>query len=560
MSRKRELLKRLRGKKKKRKRKLRKPKPIFDKNEVLKLKSFQKDGVKWIERNNFRCILADAQGTGKTIQAISVIARNSTKLTPTLVVCPSSVVWNWERECIRWIKGIKVHCVDDQTTPLPEQNPHITICSWDILVYRLEEFTGRGYTFVIGDECHYIKNPFAKRTEAFLAVTEGIKYMMLMSGTPLVNNEYEFEFIKNIVGEDTPVLRRILGDVDKKVPDKKRIRVPVELPPKIRKEYNDIINNFGGFIESYLKKLHGNSIDIEEKVEALTQSQYLAKITYLRRLLGRAKAPVVAQWTKRMIKKGEPVVVFAEHQEILDMYCGLLSKSRIKYVRYDGSTNRTNRQIAIDAFQLGRVDVIVCSKSGCEGITLTRSCNIAFLEMFWTPAISEQAEDRLHRMGQSRVTNVWLFEVLNSYDVRINAILDAKREIFSTHLSTETVTNANYGRTVKGSSPKELMTLTERPKLVPDFPRLPHRKFVKGIIFDPYEWAMDLVQKSLKRRGYKIRKVVERKNGAYIDLRASEQFAHTRWDRQKVRDGFIVLTGTPIRRERERVKKYRQKR
>ena len=561
MARRQELMRRLSALKKKqkpkKKRKKRKPKAIYNPNEKLELRDFQKDGVRWLEKNNFRAILADAQGTGKTVQALSCIARNQAKLLPVLVVCPSSVVWNWERESIRWVGGVRVHVVEDMKEEFPIVPANITICSWDMLVYRQEELEKMNFNFLIADEAHYIKNPESQRHQAFLRVLGDSPYALLMTGTPLINNQMEFEILKNVIGDnETPILRRILEDVDKSVPPKNRITVPVVLPEELRSEYDSIVNEFGDFIESYLRKSMKMEM-VEEKKESLLKAEYLAKITYLRRLLGRAKVPVVAKWIEKMVKNKKPVVIFGEHVEVLDLLAMILNKKRIKFVRYDGTTSRVNRQIAIDAFQLGRVSVILCSKSACEGITLTRSHNLAFVQRFWTPASEEQAEDRIHRMGQTKRSDIWLFEVVDSYDERLSEILEIKREIIEENLLVEEVLLSET-QEIKSKKHKDIKTLTEQPHVKPKFPDLPHRKFLKGIIFDPYSWSSEMLQRGLKRRGYQVRDVVEKESGGFINLRASQQFQHKRWERQLIAEGMIALTGRPVRQDRERQRRYRR--
>ncbi len=556
MSRRRALLARMKKKKpKKRRRKSRKPRAIYDKNEVLELRSFQKTGVRWIEKKGFRAILADAQGTGKTIQAISVIGRNNEALVPVLVICPSSVVWNWERELKRWLSGVSVAVIEAQSTML--DRGHVSVCSWDMMFLKHDELMSVDWQFIIADEAHYVKNPLSKRSEAFSELAFKCPHLLLMTGTPLVNNEMEFDVLRAYVdGEQTPILRRILEDVDKSVPNKNRIQVAVQMPPDIRREYIEIKDQFEFFIESYLRKVEGQDADLSERLESLSQAQCLAKLTYLRRLLGRCKVPSVAEWAKKMVNKGESVVIFGEHKDVLDMLCDALSQLRLKHLRYDGATSRMNRQIAIDSFQLGKIPILVCSKSACEGITLTKSANLAFLELYWTPASTEQAEDRIHRMGQKRVSNIWSFVVSDSYDERIVEILESKRRIIAQVLPTESVETEDHSRVFRPPD-GVIPTLVQRPTYQQTIPKLPPRRVLKAVIFDPYSWSRDKVERCLKRRGYKVRKIIERDDGCMIDCRSSAQFARPRYEKTLISEGFVCVIGQPVKSESQRVMGYR---
>ena len=204
------MLKRLKAierkkKKKKKKKKLTKKQKAMlheEKRDIgvrPQLRPSQIEGIEFLEKNNYNAIIADSMGTGKTAQALVAVARNAKALMPTLVVCPSSVAWNWRREAYKWIRSsVRVHVIDGMKDVLPEKTPHITVVSWDLLHHRIEEIKQIKFKCVIADEAHYAKNPESLRTKAFQEIDTNHK--ILLTGTPLINNKQELNVLKCLIG------------------------------------------------------------------------------------------------------------------------------------------------------------------------------------------------------------------------------------------------------------------------------------------------------------------------------------------------------------------------
>ena len=444
------LLKKMNGikrqkKKKNKKKKLTKKEKALLKEETMDigerppLRPSQIEGIEFLEKNNFNAIVADSMGTGKTAQALVTLARNAKQLLPAIVVCPSSVAWNWRRESYKWIRSsVRVHVVDGMKDRIPKKTPHITIVSWDLLHHRIDELVLTKFKCIVADEAHYAKNPDSLRTKAFQQIET--EHKILLTGTPLINNSQELNVLKCLIGTDNvPIIRRMLEDVAPDVPPKQRIVFPVEMEEKLQDEYDEISQDFEWWIETYLKKVFGERSDIAEKVEKAVENEYLTKISYLRRVVGRGKVPAMSYWAKSMIKKGNSIVIFGEHQDVLDYLCESLQKLRVPHVRVDGSTGRTERQIAIDSFQDGRIKCFIGSRACLEGITLTRATNLAFLERYFTPSAEEQAEDRIRRIGQTKPTKIWYFTAIDTIDERIQNIVSRKRRIIDKEIGIEDI-------------------------------------------------------------------------------------------------------------------------
>ena len=216
------------------------------------LRLAQIEGIEFLKKNNYNCIIADAMGTGKTALALCATAQNSRNLLPCLVVCPSSVVWNWRRETYFWIRSsVKIHVVEGMEDTIPKETPHYIIVSWDLLHYRIEELSKLTFKCLIADEAHYAKNPQSLRTQALMRLE--IPHKILMTGTPLINNHAELETLRTIIGTpNVPMIRRLIQDVAPEVPSKTRIMLPVFPSPALMEEYEEASKDFEHWIDAYL--------------------------------------------------------------------------------------------------------------------------------------------------------------------------------------------------------------------------------------------------------------------------------------------------------------------
>ena len=554
-------------KKRKKKKKLSKKQKALLKEETRslgerpKLRPSQIEGIEFLESNNFNAIIADSMGTGKTAQALVTLARNAKKLLPAIVVCPSSVAWNWRREAYKWIRSsVRVHVIDGMQDKLPKRQPHITVVSWDLLHYRIEDLKLSKFNCIVADEAHYAKNPESLRTKAFQQIETNHK--ILLTGTPLINNKEELNVLKCLIGTDNvPIIRRLLDEVAPDVPPKKRIVVNVDIAEQIEEEYEEIDFQFDLFLDSYLKKIFGDrSAVVEQKVDSAMQNEYLTKISYLRRSVGRGKIPAVSVWAKQMIRKGNSVAIYGEHQDVLDFLCQSLKTLGIGHVRIDGGTGRTERQIAIDSFQNGSVKCFIGSRAAIEGFTLHKANHLAFLERYFTPAAEEQAEDRIRRIGQNKATYIWYFIASGTIDERIQNIVSRKRRIVDREIGVEDIEEEELSKRFDSwrntKVAKEIKTLKELPKSKESLPKLPDPKYVRGFFFGMNGWSIPFIQKSLRRRGFKILDMQTKNGRVFISTRSPNQFDKSTIKMIEIDKDLTVIVGKPVS-NKKRLKNYR---
>ena len=528
------------------------------------LRPFQREGVDWIKRNKFRGLLADSQGTGKTVQALMAIGESAKDVCPVLVVCPSSVVLNWEKEAFRWLGSrLRCHVIEGINDQFPLKTPHITVVSWDLLVHRCEELSLKKWRCVFADEIHYAKNALAKRTQALNAILDACECekIVLMSGTPLVNNEEEFQAIKDIAGGNVPMLRRVLEDVAPDIPPKTRVMLPVALHPDLEREYQEVVEEFSDWLEYYLLKVFGNTTETDVKLESILKAQHLAKLSYLRRIVARGKIPAASKLAAEMVlKRKEPIVVFGEHNDILDLFSEALQKFKIPIVRLDGTSSKVERDKAIEAFQEGRVNVFLGSRAAFEGITLVRSANAIFLERFYTPSAEEQAEDRIRRIGQTRPTFIWYLQASGTIDERIEEIVERKRRIVRRVIGQPEVEQKVLTTVYQATRNKKILsavkTLKEEPTVKLSIPRTPAVRYLRGVLFDAEVWSIPIVQKVLKRRGHQIKDQQIKGSYTFLITRSKESFDRSTIKTIDLNNGFLLVVGRPASSSK-RVLNYR---
>lgn len=405
----------------------------------------------FIKAHDYRVLVANAPGTGKSPTALGCINGDRAKLTPTLIVCPASVVTNWCREARKWIPGAVIHAIADMATPMPRRKVDVFVTSWSLLHMRYLEIVGLKPRFLVVDEAHYAKaGDETLRGQALSIIARRTPHMIMLTGTPIVNRPAELETIKGLFNQDeeVPMIRRLFEDVLPEVPPKTRSTLPVALRPKDEGEYRKAEKDFADWLEMELQRrmAQGEALAAAERALA---AEALVKTGYLRRLLGLAKVPAAVDWIGRAVRVGEPVVVFCEHQEVVTRLQTLLTRQRIRHVTVDGAASRAQRQVAIDAFQAGLVPVFIGTKAAKEGITLTRARNLLFVERYFTSAEEEQAEDRIRRFGQKYPTTIWFLHAADTIDDRLAEIIGNKRKVVDETIGSASIEESDEAAVVE---------------------------------------------------------------------------------------------------------------
>lgn len=395
-----------------------------------------------------RCINGDEMGLGKTGQAIVSVAR--AKATPCLVICPASLKINWQREVENFTDLRPLILKDSVKSTFPYLIGQMNL--YDVVIVNYESLKKffvvhepRGaklseivfqevikqFKSIIIDESHRCKNPTTATAKHVMGICHGKEYINMLTGTPVVNDPKDLatqlcilgriadfggysEFINqygdgkhlaelNAILHNSCYFRRAKKEVLKDLPDLTRSKVITELSN--RDEYDLCENDLKTWLREYK---NCDQAEIRKKM----RMQALVKFMNLRKLAGQGKVDAAVQFIS---DTNEPVVVFAEHHDIVDA----LKEAFPEAVCVTGRQSAVEKQAAIDSFQAGKRRIIICSiKSAGVGLTLTASSNVIFINLPWTMADLSQCEARCHRNGQKNAVNSWILigdESIDSY-------------------------------------------------------------------------------------------------------------------------------------------------
>jgi SWI/SNF-related matrix-associated actin-dependent regulator 1 of chromatin subfamily A len=419
------------------------------------LKPFQRAGVSYLLAQR-RAFLADEQGLGKTIEALAAIEADGAY--PAVVVCPASLKLNWLRELEHWLPHRSAQAfvgTGARTNRSPALAPaDVTIVNYDILAARLPQLRALGPCALVLDESHYCKNAAAKRTQAVQQLAacvprEGL--VLALTGTPVMNRPAELvsqlrilgrlgdfgsgvQFGKRFRGPDAHLrlhwhlrarcfVRRLKADVLPQLPPKTRGVVPVELDNE--SEYRLAERDVVAWLQSQPLDLR----ELDAKVAAALRAERLVRLNALKLLAARGKLHAALAWIHDFLSSGERLVVFAHHREIQRALIERFPAA----LHILGEDSHAARDASLRAFQApdeAANQLIVCSiEVAGQGLTLTRSSNVAFLELDWTPAKHDQAEDRCHRIGQQDAVNASYLLAAGTIDETIATLLERKRAV-----------------------------------------------------------------------------------------------------------------------------------
>ena len=399
-----------------------------------------------------RCFIADEMGLGKTVQSLAAVQHQDAY--PVLVVCPATVKTNWEREVRMWLPGKTIHIVDNK---VGVKNSDVVIINYDILAKQEDALKAVGFQSLIFDESHYAKTPGAKRTKALKEIAASIPdsgMVLALTGTPVLNrpvelvsqlevldriNEFggswnfrkrycdahynghgwdfngasETEELNNLLRQ-TCYVRRQKEDVLKELPPKARYSVETELSGVKRKEYRAVESD--------------TLVWLAEEGRHSSMADALAKITILKRLAGEGKIEAAIEWIETFLDSTDrKLVVFGHHKTVVNTLA-----EKFGGLRVAGDDSMKARQASIDIFQndaTARV-IVLNTKAGGVGITLTAASDVLFVEQGWTPAEHDQATDRCHRIGQTAdVVSAWYLLAEDTIDDDIYELIEKKRVV-----------------------------------------------------------------------------------------------------------------------------------
>lgn len=432
---------------------------------------YQKDGILFgLEKK--RLIIGDEPGLGKTLQSIGIA--DCANAYPCLVICPASLKINWQREFEKFTDK-KALVLDNSTRTtwpylLQMGMYHVAIVNyeslrkyfvWDIKSYgsfRLKDVVFcpdiKRFRSVIIDESHRVKDPSTQQSIFSKGITSGKPYIVLLSGTPVVNRPHDLvaqlsimerlsefggrgKFLADFGDKDSDLselsrllyekcmIRREKKTVLTDLPDKTRVDLYVEISN--REEYTVAENDLRRYLEEYTEC---TDMEIRRKL----RMKALVKFMTLRSLSAKGKIKQAVDFIKTHLANDKPLIVFCSYHEIVDA----LKKQFPDAVTITGRESLVEKQAAVDSFQGGHSKLAICSiKAAGVGLTLTASSSVAFIEFPWTYADCCQCEDRAHRIGQKENVTCYYMLGENTIDHKLYQIIHEKKSIANQIMGTD---------------------------------------------------------------------------------------------------------------------------
>ena len=443
---------------------------------------YQREGI-CFGLENKRIIIGDEPGLGKTLQSIGIV--DTANAYPCLVICPSSLKINWQREfekftnksalvldnnvCTTWgyLLSMGVHQV-----AIVNYESLRKYFVWDIKgcqpngklggtprAFRLKDVVFcpqiQMFKSIIIDESHRVKDPSAQQTIFAKGLSVGKEYRILLSGTPVVNRPEDLIAQLSILDRigEFGGRAKFMADYCTDPKDKKaepavslsvlskqlydtcmirreKAKVLPQLPDKTRIDlYVEISNDkeynlAAADLAEYLRE-YTECTDSE--IRRKMRMEALVRFMTLRSLATKGKIAQAVDFIRTFLDSGKKLIVFCSLHEVVDE----LQKAFPRAVTVTGRDSAVNKQASVDAFQNNpNVNLIICSiKAAGVGLTLTASSNVAFIELAWTYADCCQCEDRAHRIGQKDNVTCYYLLGRGTIDHTIYSLIHRKKSI-----------------------------------------------------------------------------------------------------------------------------------
>lgn len=422
------------------------------------LRTYQNTGYQWFKSlSHYRLggILADDMGLGKTLQSIAYLASELGE-NPHLIVVPSSVVYNWKNEFEKFAPSLKVTIM----TGIPQerherinqyQDSDVWITSYATLRQDIEHYRELDFQALILDEAQFIKNYATKTSKAIREIKASRRFAL--SGTPIENsidelwaifqvvlpglmpNQKTFKQLphEKIAAITKPfILRRLKKDVLKELPDKIETVSVSELTNQQKELY-----------VGYLRQLQQETAQsIKESGFQQNRMKILAGLTRLRQICchpalfienyeGQSgKLELLMETIHNAIANGKRMLVFSQFTSMHEIIIGKLAEAGIDYFYLSGQTPSSERVEMSERFNNGERNVFLISlKAGGTGLNLTGADTVILYDLWWNPAVEDQATGRAHRFGQKNVVQVIRLITEGTIEEKIYELQQKKREL-----------------------------------------------------------------------------------------------------------------------------------
>lgn len=432
---------------------------------------YQRAGVAYAARAR-RTFIADEMGLGKTLQAIATLEYVNNSY-PAVVVCPATLVLNWQAEYKRWLPHRTVKVVTDRKE-FPSDYDVVVVGYSNIKHWEKQLLNHKSYVF---DESHYCKSPQAQRTKSAVKMAKSAPKsgtVLCLTGTPVTNRPAEYASQLSILGNldkfggEWGFYRRYCGAFKDKwgqwhldghsnldeLNDRLRStcyirrtkeQVLSELPPVVHdpvlvdgaaaamKEYRKAEADIVEYLVERAKQiaselgLSPKSAAVIAKIKA-ESNQHLVRLSVLRRIAAKAKMPVIKEWVESRVAEGRKVVIAAHHRDVVDELALAFGNLRIQGGMDINDVEEQKRKFMTMSCEEAPV-IVLSIQAAKTGHNLQVAQDVLFVELPWTPADVDQTYSRCHRLGQkSSVTATYLL-CDGTIDEEIYSLIERKRNV-----------------------------------------------------------------------------------------------------------------------------------
>ncbi|MBP7249859.1 MAG: SNF2 helicase associated domain-containing protein [Selenomonas sp.] len=438
------------------------------------LRDYQVMGLSWLSSlaaYGLGGILADDMGLGKTLQVIAfLLAHRDEAALPSLVVAPTSLVYNWLDEIERFAPELRARVIAGTKKEREEalastgEDCDVLITTYNMLKRDIKEYAGRTFRYAFLDEAQHIKNPATQNAKAVKKLRAGGRFAL--TGTPIENTLTElwsiFDFLMPgyllthqsfkaryevpIVREENPralknlrrhvepfILRRLKKDVLKELPDKVERRMMCEMTPQQEKLYRAWLLQGQKEFRALLKErgLDGNRMKILALLTRLRQIACDPALFLEDYAGGSGKLDLLEEIVGEAVEGGHRLLIFSQFTTMLAHVGERLTRVGVPYLYLDGSTPSLERLRLVKEFNgSGRAPVFLISlKAGGTGLNLTGADMVIHCDPWWNPAVEDQATDRAYRLGQQKNVQVVKLITKDTIEEKIYKLQQRKKSL-----------------------------------------------------------------------------------------------------------------------------------
>ncbi|TAH25692.1 MAG: DEAD/DEAH box helicase [Cytophagales bacterium] len=451
--------------------------PLPD-NFLAQLRPYQKAGYNWMQflnKYNFGGCLADDMGLGKTVQTLAILQsqKEQGNTNPSLLIMPTSLVYNWEMEAKKFTPQLQIYKHTGSNRAKTSENfdkYDLILTSYGTTRADIELLKNFFFNYIILDESQAIKNPDSNIAKAVKGLK--CKNKLILTGTPIENSTLDLWSQMNFVnpgllGNENFFRQNYLNSIEKKHDEKQtkklynvikpfilrrqKSQVATDLPPKIENIHYSEMSELQSEHYEKVKSSFRNEIltSIDEKGIGGSQILLLQGLTKLRQIANHpvmvendykgnsGKMDDVLHMIENALTNGHKILIFSQFVKHLTLFKKAFDNQNLLYAYLDGATK--NRQEQVEYFQQN-TDVkifLISLKAGGVGLNLTAADFVFLLDPWWNPAVEAQAVDRAYRIGQRNTVFTYKFITRNTVEEKILQLQLNKQKLANNLITTE---------------------------------------------------------------------------------------------------------------------------